>query len=302
MLGFMNYNFCSDSNCLDPSPTNLDTITTTQLFNGIYDNWYLTADTSEPYPTTIPDTWDYNTIMDADFAGNISAGNVDFALSEITGFRIKRRVQGTFDWVTLVEFPVITAEDLKVSFNDNLNINQVNYEYALVPMLNEIEGDYITNTILSQFDGVFICDLETAYKFYAGVEYGNGSRVQKIGVFEPMGRVTPIVVSNALINYETGSVSGIVLPSDYGETGDTQNIAMVQERRQLLDFLTNKKAKILKDWWGQAWLMVVIDSPTVSYLTGSSMGIASVGFNYVTLGDPNDQDDLYNAGMIEQES
>lgn len=300
MIGFLGYNFCSDGNCLDPVPTSIDNITDTRLSNGIFDHWYLTADTSESYPTTIPDQWDYDTIMDADFNGSTSAGNVDFTLAQITGFKIKRRVVGSFDWVTLVELPVATLADLSLSFNDNLNSNYVDYEYALVPMLNEIEGDYITNEIISQFDGVFICDLDTVYKFYAGVEYGSGSRVQKVGVFEPMGRVTPIVVSNALINYETGSVQGTVLPSDYGTTGNAQPVAMVQERKQLLDFLTNKKAKVLKDWWGNAWLMVVIDSPGITYKSGSGMGIADVTFNYVTLGNPNDQTDLYNSGIIEE--
>lgn len=300
MIGFLGYNFCSDGNCLDPVPTSIDNITDTRLSNGIFDHWYLTADTSEPYPTTIPDQWDYDTIMDADFNGNASAGNVDFTLAQITGFKIKRRVVGSFDWVTLAELPVATLADLSLSFNDNLNSNYVDYEYALVPMLNEIEGDYITNEIISQFDGVFICDLDTVYKFYAGVEYGSGSRVQKVGVFEPMGRITPIVVSNALINYETGSVQGTVLPSDYGTTGNAQPVAMVQERKQLLNFLTNKKAKVLKDWNGNAWLMMVIDSPGITYKSGSGMGIADVTFNYVTLGNPNDQTDLYNSGIIQE--
>ena len=300
MIGFLGYNFCSDINALDPVPTSVNNITDTRLSNGIFDHWYLTADTSEPYPTTIPDIWDYDTIMDADFNGNVSAGNVDFTLAEITGFKIKRRVVGTFDWVTLIEFPVATLEDLKVSFNDNLNSNYVNYEYALVPVLNEAEGDYITNEILSRFDGVFICDLNTIYKFYAGVEYGEGTRVQKVGVFEPMGRTTPIVVSNALINYETGNVRGTVLPSDYGTTGTYQPLPLVQERKELLDFLTNKKAKVLKDWAANSWLMMVVDTPTISYKSGSGMALTDVGFNYVSIGDPNNQQDLYNTGMVEE--
>ena len=249
---------------------------------------------------SLPDEWDYDTIMDADFAGNISAGNVDFTIGQVTGFKIKRRVVGTFDWITLAEFPVATIEDLKLSFNDNINANYTNYEYALVPIMNETEGDYITNTVLSQFDGVFICDLDTIYKFYAGVEYGEGARVQKVGVFEPMGSVVPIVVSNALLNYETGSLQGTVLPSTYGDDAQLDTVSMIQERKQLLDFLTNKKAKVLKDWNGNMWLMTIVESPSIIYKPGSSMGIANVGCNYVTLGDPGDQTDLYNAGVINE--
>lgn len=300
MIEVLGYNFCSDGNSLDPVPTSVDEITSTQLSNGIFDHWYLDSDTSEPYPTTIPNQWDYTTIMDADFNGNVAAGNVDFTLASITGFKIKRRAVGTFDWITLAELPVNTLNDLNLSFNDNLNSNYINYEYALVPVLNEIEGDYITNEVLSQFDGVFICDLDTVYKFYAGVEYGSGSRVQKVGVFEPMGRSTPIVVSNALINYEAGNVKGTVLSNDYFITGNYQPLSLVQERKQLLDFLTNKKAKILKDWAGNSWLMVVIDTPSINYKSGSGMILADVGFNYVTLGDPNNQNDLYNSGIVEE--
>lgn len=46
--------------------------------------------------------------------------------------------------------------------------------------------------------------------------------------------------------------------------------------------------------------MFIIDTPTITYRTGSSMAIANVGFNYVTLGDSNNQEDLYNSGIVEE--
>lgn len=45
---------------------------------------------------------------------------------------------------------------------------------------------------------------------------------------------------------------------------------------------------------------MVIDTPTITYKTGSGMALTDVGFNYVSLGDPNSQTDLYNAGMVEE--
>ena len=104
----------------------------------------------------------------------------------------------------------------------------------------------------------------------------------------------------ALINYETGNVRGTVLPSDYGTTGTYQPLPLVQERKELLDFLTNKKAKVLKDWAANSWLMMVVDTPTISYKSGSGMALTDVGFNYVSIGDPNNQQDLYNTGMVEE--
>ena len=126
------------------------------------------------------------------------------------------------------------TEDLSFSFNDNTAQSGVEYDYAFVPVLSGVEGNYIVNTILSKFEGVFICDRETIYKFYAGVNYGGNQRVQQIGVFEPLGRKYPVVVSNSLINYETGSFTGTVLPNDFLENHDFNALSMVNERKQLL--------------------------------------------------------------------
>ena len=75
---------------------------------------------------------------------------------------------------------------------------------------------------------------------------------------------------------------------------------MVQQKEQLMDFLTNKKAKILKDWNGNCWLMIIVDNPAVSYAKNSGMGIADAEANWVELGDWNNQADLYNNGILEE--
>ena len=302
MIVFCGYNFCSDGNCIDPVPTNVTNITDTRLMNGIFDRWYATENTEGEYPTTIPDQWDYETIMDADFNdGDLSAGNVAFTLEQITSLRIKRRAVGEFNWITLYDIPVVTEDDLKISVIDTLNKNNTEYEYALVPVLNEIEGDYITNTILSQFDGVYICDLETIFRFYAGVSYGTGNRVQQVGILEPLGRKFPIMVSNSLLNYETGSVTGTVVTPEYYQPGAKVTRAeLLKERKDLLDFLTNKKVKVIKDWNGQIYLCFVVDNPSIEYLDGSGMGLANVAFNWMEVGDVNNQQDLYDTGMVEE--
>ena len=301
MIMLMNYNFCSDMNCIDPVPTHMGEITDTRLYNGIFDHWYATENTDEPYPTSIPEQWDYETIMDADFNdGNLSAGNVDFTLDEVTSFRIKRRVKGTFDWLTLVDIPITSVDDLDISFNDTLNTDETQYEYAIVPVLNEIEGNYITNEIFSEFDGVFICDLDTIFKFYAGVNYGVENQVQQVGVLQPLGRRFPIFVSNALANYKTGSVSGLVMNDSYfaGEPYNPKDL--VKEREDLMKFLTNKKPKILKDWNSGKWLVFITGQPTMTYLENSSMALASVTFNYAEAGEADNQQDLYDTGMLEE--
>lgn len=300
MFMMCGYNFCSDGNALDPAPIVNNGFTDVTLKNGIFDHWNVNRDVTSPYSSAIPTDWDYLTIMNANFNGNIESGNSEFSLGNIDGIKIKRRKVTDFDWVTLTYFDASELESLNFVFNDNIAASGYTYEYAFVPVVGGTEGNYITNTIGAKFDGVFICDLDTIYKFYAGVKYGTNERVQKIGVFEPYGRKYPVVVSNSLINYETGSVTGTVLADDYLKTKAMNRIAMVKEQRALKDFLTNKKAKILKDWNSHSWLIVPIDNISTSYDSKYGMGIADVSFDWVELGDSNNQSDLYNNGILEE--
>ena len=77
---------------------------------------------------------------------------------------------------------------------------------------------------------------------------------------------------------------------------------MVNERKQLLDFLTNKNAKILKDWNGNIWLIVIVNNPSVSFQQNTSMRLADVSASWVEIGDYNSQKDLYEAGLAVEEN
>lgn len=298
MIGFCKYNFCSDINAYDPVSTNLNPVNETTLSNGIIDHWNVTRDVTTPYSSTIPTAWDFLTIMDANFNGSIDAGNINIALEQLESIRVKRRVQGTFDWITLYDIPINDVEDMKFSVNDTFNVNNVTYEYALVPVMAGAEGDYVFSAIDSVFDGVFVCDQETIYRFYAGVGYGTIKTVQLTGIFEPMGAQYPIVVTNAAINYQSGKFSGTLFPNDFYTNGTIDREEIVSYRNAVLSFLTNKKAKILKDWNGNCWLMIVTGDIFSKYKDNYGMGIIDVSFDWTEQGNPNNQQDLYNSGII----
>lgn len=299
MLGVCGYNFSFDKDAMNPMITSLNGLTNTQIQNGVFDHYNVTRYTDFPYTTAIPTEWDFGTIMDANFNGNIHAGNVDFVLEQVSSIRIKRRIKGTFDWITWFDIPVSTLDDLKFSKNDNFNAHEVEYEYAFVPVLNNVEGNYIVNSIFSMLSGVFVCDAQTIYKFYAGVSYGGTTQVQKTGVLEPIGRKYPVVISNALTNYQTGSMNGTILPPDFLENRTLDRGAMVKTRQMLNEFLTNRRAKMIKDWNGNIWMVVIVNGTTTSYNSSYGMGLADIGFNWVEQGDPNNKLDLYNNGLIE---
>ena len=298
MIGFIGYNFYSDGNALDPTPTDINNIAYTKIQNGIFDHFNVSRDTSFDYSSIIPTDWDINTLMNADFAGNVSAGNVGQLATGITSIRVKRRIKGTFDWITIREIPVSRPEDLSFVITDNLNAYNVEYEYAYVPMMEDVEGSYIIESILSKFEGVFICDMDTVFKFYAGVEYDGNDAVQQVGVFQPYNRKYPIIVSNSVMQYQTGGVGGWILPEDYEDTHVFDRSKIVKEKEVLLNFLMNKKPKILKDMNGNNWLVYFTGNPSVTYDNNYGQGMLKVSAQWTEVGDPNDKTDLYENGLI----
>ena len=299
MFQFVGYNFFSDGDALNTSPLNVDNITSVKLSNAIFDHFNATRDTDVTVTTTVPSQWDYDTIMDADFNGNIDAGNVDFIIDQISAIKIKRRVQGTFEWLTLKTIPINTVEDLVFTFNDLLNKNDTIYEYAFVPVIEDIEGEYIINSILSQFNGVFIGDAETIYKFFYEVQYGNNQRNQQVGIFQVLGKQFPVFVANGELSYESGSVTATIINEDFAINGVNKK-ATLELKDAIKDFLTNKKAKILKDWAGNEWLCIVNSNISVTYKDGSGMRIPVINFNWTEIGKADNQQDLYNNGVLNE--
>lgn len=297
MLGFFGYNFYSDGNTLDPYPTAINNIQTIKIENAIYDGFYMTKDVVSEYSTDVPTDWDLYTIMLAQFENSLTAGNLDALIDQLNSIRIKRRKLGTFDWITIKEIPVNAPEDVNFIGEDLLAMNDTVYEYAWVPVLNDIEGNYITAQIESKFNGVFIADADTIFKFYAGVSYGGAQKVQQIGVFNPLNRKYPIYVANGALDYMTGSITGRIL-GNYETTHELNRKEMVEQRDALLNFLTNKKAKLIKDFNGNQWLVFIIDSPSVSFDTQWGNGMMDVGFDWSEVGDPDKAEDLQNVGLV----
>ena len=298
MIGLIGYNFCADGNALDPTPTDINNITYTKIQNGVFDHFNVSRDTSFDYSSIIPTDWDTNTLMNADFAGNVSAGNVAQVATGVTSVRVKRRIKGTFDWITIREIPISKPEDMSFVITDNLNAYNVEYEYAYVPVMEDVEGSYIIESILSKFEGVFICDIDTVFKFYAGVEYDTNDAIQQVGVFQPFNRKYPIVVSNGIMQYQTGGIGGWVLPEDYEDTHVFDRSKIVKEKEVLLNFLMNKKPKIIKDMNGNNWLVYFTGNPTVTYDNNYGQGMLKVSAKWTEVGDPNDKTDLYENGLI----
>ena len=227
----------------------------------------------------------------------------------ITNLLVKRQdiadVSGT--WLTLYSQSITQASDMDFTFIDFTNQYGKTYKYALVPLLTqtqsgvevEVEGGYtVSDEVQSIFDGVFIADQTGLQKCKANVGYGNVDMNQAVGTITPIGAKYPVVITNSKNQYHNGSISGTIVPDDYYFNGNLSRIDMVNKRNELEQFLTNKRAKIIKDWNSNIWLVMIMDNISCSFNNNYGMGMVSFNANWVEVGDPTNQQDLQATGLI----
>lgn len=227
----------------------------------------------------------------------------------ITNILVKRQdvddVSG--GWLTLYSQPISQASDMDFTFIDFLNQYGKTYKYALVPLLTqtqsgvevEVEGGYtVSDEVQSVFDGVFIADSTGSQKCKANVGYGNVDMNQVVGSITPIGAKYPIIVTNSQNQYHNGSISGTIVPDDYYFNGNLSRIDMVKKRNELEQFLTNKRVKVIKDWNGNIWLVMIVGNVSCTFNNNYGMGIVSFSTNWTEVGDPANQQDLQATGLI----
>lgn len=237
-------------------------------------------------------------------------GNIELSYHiPITNLLVKRQdvddVSG--GWLTLYSQPITQASDMDFTFIDFLNQYGKTYKYALVPLLTqtqsgvevEVEGGYtVSNEVQSVFDGVFIADSTGSQKCKANVGYGNVDMNQVVGSITPIGAKYPIIITNSHNQYHNGSISGTIVPDDYYFNGNLSRIDMVKKRNELEQFLTNKRVKVIKDWNGNIWLVMIVGNVSCTFNNNYGMGIVDFSTNWTEVGDPTNQQDLQATGLI----
>ena len=294
---FLGYDFLRDKYCWQPTPTDFTNINNIRIENGIYDHMNITKDVDFDYTTELPGKWNLQTQFDADFNGTITAGNVDYILAQISSIKVKRRVKGTFDWMTLFTVPISKVSDVDFVRYDYIAKNNETYEYAIVPVIGNTEGEYSINSVKSEFYGIFITDNKSSYKFLEGASYSGNERSNQTGIFEPYGSKYPVVIKNGALSYDKGTLTGTVITFDANQELDREGT--IERLKAIENFLTEPTGKILKDFNGNIWLVSVTDNIPVTYYSEVGMGFAQVSFNWNEIGSATDSGDLYYNNLIE---
>ena len=267
-----------------------------QIKNGIYDNLNITKDVTTAYSNEIP-SWDVNTIFNAEFNGNLGAGNINFTIAQLDSILIKRRKVGNSDWLTIYSISVEESSDLSFSVLDRY-CGYGEYEYAILPSLNGTEGEYNVKTVDSKFEGVYLCDASNSFKFFGNCRYDGVEQVENVGVFEPYGSKYPIIVTNSKIDYKRLSINGLLLSNTFY----TNRVLTPTADRLLLDnlmeVLAERKPKIIKDQSGHLYMVSSIGNKGITFVENKGMTVASVNLPFAEIGDAESETDLLANGFI----
>ena len=111
MFNILGFNFLFDAYALDSRPTNVEPLTTSVVSNGIFNEVQISSQVDETtIDTTIPTAFGAYDILLCNFNGNIEGGSLDYYDFDL--IKIKRRIYGTFNWITLFEISVSEISDM----------------------------------------------------------------------------------------------------------------------------------------------------------------------------------------------
>ena len=144
---------------------------------------------------------------------------------------------------------------------------------------------------------VFISDVDKTFRLQSGVVYSNNQQNVQNNILMPIGATYPIVIQNAKGNYRSGSVQFTVLGYEFDNTYRLDRVSITQELNDILQFLTNMKPKVIKDYNGNIFICRVVNTPQISFDANWGNGIPKVSFDWVEQGKYDDMTTMQELGF-----
>lgn len=265
------------------------------LSNSIVDELYLDSDITKSF-STLKDDWQYTTVMDAKFQGDLEAGSVNGKGVPIEQIKFRRRKTDSLLWqdIAIFDFDMM----VKIyTFVDNIIASNEDYEYCLVPLTQGVIGNSITGQIHTSFDGTWISNTEKSYQLLANLEYSAIENVFPTTIIETFSKY-PIILSSP-VDYKKSTLKCKVLTSEVIENNGISQ-SDIKPLKQLKDnmfkFFKSRKPFILKSANGDYYMVSLMnfkESPD-NDLKGMVSGIQ---FDWVEVGDIENLTDLKNNGL-----
>lgn len=288
---FVGLECCGSGDAISSTPTLINEITYISISNGVYDEMF-GSDNANIKQDNTSKKWDFDTRFYAKFQGNLMAGNVDYAASIVSSMRIKRRKNNEHQWFTIFDIPIATNDDFNFELIDRYAQGSQDYYYALIPVIEHVEGNINKNQIRSEFNHYFILDKDISYPIIFNTSL-NLELNKNIGIVNTLGRKYPFVISNGLSQYKTGTLQFALAPiiDCNVDTDDIYNY-----KTQFEEWISNGKPKILKDWTGQIYMIDITSNVSIDL---SYYNLPSYQIQFTEIGDPLNETDMYNNNFID---
>lgn len=292
----MGYNVMGERMITD-SISGIENITTVNISNAAYDDLYAAKiDTSvKPEQILPPEEWDSTTYFHAKMNGTIYSGNAEFSVNNTTNILVKRRKKGEFKWFTIFDIPANKAADYKFTVIDPY-APQGDLEYAIVPIINGFESEYSIGGIYYNFSGLLIMEKEKNIWTIADISITEDKNAQ-IGVANTLAGKYPFVFYNGENNYFTGTVSASFLEFDDDCSLLTEGDRIHKYYAEVMEFLNNKKPKIMKYDDGRIRLIAVTTPPNDTM--EDSYDKHTISFSYTEIGSVYSNRDMNDFGFLE---
>ena len=288
---FCGQTFYRDDKCFNSSMVDITKINSIILDSGIYDDLFVTKNYNKEI-TNSSKEWDFDTILHAMFNNNLLAGNIEFALNTVSSIRIKQREKGKFDWITIYDIPINSIEDLNFVRTYKYCKGNTNYEFAVVPVLNNtIEGNMSIVECESKFTGAYLMERDSSIQMVVNLE-STQQRNYSSTTIQTLGRQRPYYITNGMSNYESGSINVVFVQFDNCELNTRTG---AKYRKNIYDILTNKKPKILKFEDGRTYIVGVTD--TISQTSDIDIPVSTI--NWTEIADIDSEEDLYENDFLD---
>lgn len=262
--------------------------------NGIFDELSVSLNTSTPYSSDIP-TEDRSAVLTIHFNGtveNSTSGNY-------TKLLLRRKDPTTLVWWNMSEIDIPLDSSARIDFNDSFIPQGITQTYSLVLYEGTTPSESYTIDVTPQWGRVFISDKDEHYGLNYAVIYSGHSQNIQNGVLMPINAQYPIVIQNANGNYRSGSLQFKILGYQFEVNKTLDRTSMTTQLNDMLAFLTNGKAKCIKDYNGNIFICKVINSPQISFDGNWGNGIPTVSFDWVEQSKYNDYDNMVELGLID---
>lgn len=270
------------------------------LNTGMYDELYVTVDTSITKEDVKPTGWAIKNIMNAKFNNSLEAGAIDGSGHTVTGIQLYRRAYMVDnEWTLMAEFPY--DPDYNVyTVVDRFIENGKSYEYAIVPIADKVIGDTtVSPPVNAKFDGTFISDIERNFKMEANLDFGEYTYNKNMNQSNPLNGSYPIVTFGNQ-NYRSGSVKFLPLTHEQmlGYANKIDTIAERLNREQIIGFLNNGQAKVIRNDNGDM-IVCATSGVKTNQLSEKLPHLSNVSFDFVEIGTL-DYETMDKAGLIAQ--